>query len=522
MATQKKAEEQNTSQDILLADISIGTNPRTEFDQEETKELAESIKVHGVLQAIRVRPITGGKHKYELVFGERRYRASLLAGRKTIPAVVKVMTDDEVMDVQIVENLQRKDISFLEEASFFQKILATGRINVEELGKRIGKEKDYINRRIRLMDLIPEFKEMLKKEKILYGHAQILYKLPAHEQLAYYNELKKQNGLDIIHLQTVSQLEDDINQNVIRKLDAAKFNIKDAKLVPEAGACIACIKCSTVSPDLFGLDKGSSRCFDKTCFANKTEVAFTQQLEAAINDPNVTLVEGWMGGKDAQALRKKGHDVLCEYTHFNTCSASTPGAKKSFTVSGQQRGATGYILIKPKAGAANSVKKKTPKELAEEINVAKINGRLQDARIIQEKIVTRFETVKQYNFKNKEAGNRLNPIEMTCLNLILLSRAGEYNFEKELKVKDGNYFDALYKAKDELRNRIMRTALNDFMEDAGLEDIEGNALRKIAESYFPKEIAQWEKEQEAVRKQREAKLAGNSVEQKPIAKSKSK
>lgn len=512
------------SVEILLSDISIGSQPRTEFDQDKTKELAESIKVHGVLQAIRVRPVTGGKKKYELVFGERRYRASLLAGKTTIPATVREMTDAEVMDVQIIENLQREDISPLEEAAFFKKILDTGKINVQELCKRIGKEKDYINRRMRLNELIPEFRKLLHDDKILLGHAFVLYLLPAHEQLEYYKKLVDEKAIDLIHKQTVAQLQEDINQEIVRKLDSAPFKITDPALVPAAGACTTCPKASTSNPDLFGLDKGSARCFDKTCFKNKSDVAFTIKLDEAIKDPNVILVSAhWGDLKLAEELKKKGHTVLTEYSHFNTTSKSTPGAKKAFFVAGHEKGKYAYIKLNERKASGSGVKL-TAKE-QQESNEKKIaEGRLRDKQIILQKISDRFAELPQYeDGSSKAAGDKLKPAEQAAIMLMVLDKADDFEFEDVLKVKDDDWAGALEKAKPEIINKIVRGAIFNFIIGRPTDGPDASALRLIGNAYFPKEIAQWEAEQAEVRKAREAKLTGKAEPmKKPITKSKSK
>ena len=145
------------------------TNPRKNFNPAKLTELADSIKASGVHQPILVRPLPGERVAdternvaYEIVSGERRYRASLQAGVKTIPAIVRSMSDSQVLDAQIVENLQRDNLTPLEEAEGYERIQQHNSLGAREVAKRIGMSPSYVLARLKLLDLSHHCKEALR------------------------------------------------------------------------------------------------------------------------------------------------------------------------------------------------------------------------------------------------------------------------------------------------------------------------------------------------------------------------
>jgi ParB family chromosome partitioning protein len=147
--------------------------PRLSYEEDSLTELADSIREHGVLQPILVRP-TGSQ--YELIAGERRWRASRLAQRDTIPAIVVEFDDQTALEVSIIENLQREDVSPLEEASMFRKMTDLG-YSVRQLAQKIGKDKGYVENRMRLADAPPEVRELVSVRKDTISHAYELMKI---------------------------------------------------------------------------------------------------------------------------------------------------------------------------------------------------------------------------------------------------------------------------------------------------------------------------------------------------------
>ena len=148
--------------------------PRLSYEEDSLTELADSIREHGVLQPILVRPVG---NSYELIAGERRWRASRMAQRESIPAIVVEFDDETALEVSIIENLQREDVSPLEEASMFRKMTDLG-YSVRQLAQKIGKDKGYVENRMRLADAPPEIRELVSVRKDTLSHAYELMKIP--------------------------------------------------------------------------------------------------------------------------------------------------------------------------------------------------------------------------------------------------------------------------------------------------------------------------------------------------------
>ena len=149
--------------------------PREVFDERALKELAVSIREHGVIQPIIVRNVNG---KYEIIAGERRYKASALAGLTKIPAIIRNLDDKESSKVALLENLQRKNLNPIEEARTYQKILEIDEMTQEELAKTMGKSQSAVANKIRLLSLPEDIQESLLKEKISERHARALLNVP--------------------------------------------------------------------------------------------------------------------------------------------------------------------------------------------------------------------------------------------------------------------------------------------------------------------------------------------------------
>ena len=149
--------------------------PRLVFDQTSLDELAASIREHGVLQPILVRPLDGGD--YQLIAGERRWRATRAAGLATIPALVEEIDDDTALEISIIENLQREDLSPLDEASMYDRMVRDHGYSVRRLAQKIGKDKGYLENRLRLADAPEEIRELVSLRKDTLSHAYELLKV---------------------------------------------------------------------------------------------------------------------------------------------------------------------------------------------------------------------------------------------------------------------------------------------------------------------------------------------------------
>lgn len=185
--------------------------PRKTFDEEAIKELAESIKQHGVIQPIIVRTAVKG---YEIIAGERRFRASQLCGNATIPAVVRAFSDQQVMEIALIENLQREDLNAIELAIAYQSIMDKFELTQEELSLKVGKSRSHIANFLRLLSLPAEIKENVSRGTLSMGHARALAGV---KEDAKKRELAE---LAIANEWSVRELEETI-QNLDRKPEKA-------------------------------------------------------------------------------------------------------------------------------------------------------------------------------------------------------------------------------------------------------------------------------------------------------------
>ena len=154
--------------------------PRLTFDETALKELALSIKEHGIIQPLVLRKLTSDK--YEIIAGERRYKAAQIAGFKTVPAIIANLDDNKSAEIALVENLQRKNLSAIEEAKSYKKLLDRGYLTQEQLAERMGLSQSAIANKIRLLNLSEEAQDALMNEKISERHARSLLQLKDHDK----------------------------------------------------------------------------------------------------------------------------------------------------------------------------------------------------------------------------------------------------------------------------------------------------------------------------------------------------
>lgn len=168
--------EENGDKLVNINDIEPNREqPRKYFDEEALKELADSIAMHGVIQPLLVRPLSDGG--YQLIAGERRWRASRMAGLTQVPVVVKEMTDEEAMELALIENLQREDLNPIEEAEGFKLLMDTYSFTQEQAAEKVGKSRPAIANALRLLSLPQEVLDMVKQGIISSGHARTLIPL---------------------------------------------------------------------------------------------------------------------------------------------------------------------------------------------------------------------------------------------------------------------------------------------------------------------------------------------------------
>lgn len=271
------------------------TNPRKHFDPAKLQELADSIAASGVHQPILLRPLPAARledtlrearaqkrpaPEYELVAGERRWRACQLAGVAEIPAMIRPMTDAQALEAQVIENLQREDVTELEEAEGYQILMETVGINADEVGQRIGKSRSYVYGRLKILNLCEAGRQALREGKLDFSCGLYIARIP-NEQLQlkalewatdpdYYGERPSARAV-----------QQHVRQNFMLQLVAAKFDTADADLCPAAGACTSCPHRTGANPDLFADVNSADVCTNPPCYHAKEEAHALQLRERA-------------------------------------------------------------------------------------------------------------------------------------------------------------------------------------------------------------------------------------------------
>lgn len=212
--------ESSTLNDVnTIADIAIDqiqTNPfqpRTHFDQAALEELAESIKVQGIIQPITVRQL--GPNSYQLISGERRYQASKIAGLTVIPAYIRKADDQQMLEMALIENIQRENLNAIEIALSYQRLLTECSLKQEELGERVGKKRTTVTNYLRLLKLPPDIQIALRDNVITMGHARALINIDTIEQ-----------QLDVFKEVVAKELS-------VRKVEELVRNLQNAKKKPD-------------------------------------------------------------------------------------------------------------------------------------------------------------------------------------------------------------------------------------------------------------------------------------------------
>ena len=190
--------------------------PRKTFDEEALKELSESIKEYGVFQPIIAKKSIKG---YEIIAGERRVKASIMAGKKTIPAIVRDFSDEEMMEIALLENLQRENLNAIEEAMAYKKLIEELDITQEELAKRIGKSRSYITNMLGLLSLPESVKGLVENGNISMGHARVLSKIDNPDEVVELANKIVNDNLSVRDVEGLTQGTTYKKKNVINRVN---------------------------------------------------------------------------------------------------------------------------------------------------------------------------------------------------------------------------------------------------------------------------------------------------------------
>lgn len=200
--------------------------PRKDFNEEALRELADSIATHGVLQPLLVRPIAGGG--YQLVAGERRWRASRMAGLSEVPVVIREMTDSEMTQIALIENLQREDLNSVEEALGYKSLMEAYNLTQDEVAKAVGKSRPAVANAMRLLNLPEEVQNMLKDGEISAGHARALLGISDEEAMIKIAKSIIPQDLTVRDVERLAK-----KQNTQKKPKSEKTHLKRASIYDE-------------------------------------------------------------------------------------------------------------------------------------------------------------------------------------------------------------------------------------------------------------------------------------------------
>ena len=196
--------EQKDIVQVKLSNIRPNKNqPRKEFDEEKIKALSDSIKNFGVLQPIVLKPVEDDN--YMIIAGERRYRASILAGKEEIPAVIKDIPIKDIMEIALIENLQREDLNSIEEALAYKNLIEDYKVTQEELSEAVGKSRPHITNTLRLLNLQSKVIKMIENGDITAGHGKALLRIEDKEKQLEIAEKIVKEGLSVRMVEDIAK-----------------------------------------------------------------------------------------------------------------------------------------------------------------------------------------------------------------------------------------------------------------------------------------------------------------------------
>lgn len=436
---------------VSISQIDVSkTNPRKSFDEKALNELTQSIKEHGILQPVLVRPTNDkeeGFEQFELVCGERRYRAAKLAGLEEIPVNIRVLTDDEAFELQIIENLERKDVHPLDEADAFKKMLDSGKYTIADIAAKMAKPESFIVQRLKLVDLIDPVRSDFIAGHLGIGHAILIARCDEFQQLDIHKNAQPYNDNYSIDYGTIKELKETIEDDSYLLSDA-KFDLSDDKLVNDTCACDVCPKRSGANPLLFE-DMQDDRCFDKNCFDSKVDAFVEKEVAKIINEgKNIPILAAYSKPSDivVTICQQYGIPILKNYDDWSSYHREDWNFVTGFVVSGNDTGKYLEVYLKPKneneteAEAYSSTGSKSPisneeRELKEAIS--KIESRADRAKELDgEKVWAQIRAIDTSEIKTIIGG--LFPVEVNALCLAMITKLGYYG-NNEVKKLVGDF-----------------------------------------------------------------------------------
>jgi ParB/RepB/Spo0J family partition protein len=279
--------------DLTLSQTSSQIERRKHFDKAAIDELAASLKTAGLVNPILTRRVNG---HFEIVAGERRFLAAGIAGLEEIPATVRDLSDQQVLELQLIENLQREGLHAIAEAEGYETLMQQHGYTADELADKVGKSKAYIYARLKLTALAKPARKAFYDGKLNASTALLLARIPVESvQLQALNDITQSRfGEEVMSFREAAE---HIHAEYMTRLDQAGFPTGSAELVPAAGACGPCPKRTGNQPQLFDDIKSADVCTDPTCFKAKREAWARTQLADAESKGKTVIA-----GKEANEI----------------------------------------------------------------------------------------------------------------------------------------------------------------------------------------------------------------------------
>jgi ParB family transcriptional regulator, chromosome partitioning protein len=266
--------------------------PRLAMDQDSLDDLASSVREHGILQPILVRPAAGGR--YQIVAGERRWRAARMAGLDTVPALIEELDDETALEISIIENLQREDLSPLDEALMYERMIHEHGYSVRRLAQKLGKDKGYLENRLRLADAPPEVKELVSVRKDTLSAAYELMKVPDAKKRKRLADQVARGELSLVKLK--ERIEGRRSRTPVSDADEA------AEVAARAETHAGALRREAEPPDTWSGTRPSGPVRDDALQTAKAQ--FAEALEGLMEVVRNPLVASQIGDVDRSNLAK--------------------------------------------------------------------------------------------------------------------------------------------------------------------------------------------------------------------------
>lgn len=405
------------------------------------KDLTQSVQKDGILQAMLVRESKKKPGTYELIFGNRRFAAAKEAGLTEVPCTIKDVKDEDILEFQVKENLQRKDVHPMDEAAAFLAYQKQKEGDIKLLASVFVKPERYIAHRLALNNLSPDIQKDFLKGFMNVSQAEVFAKLsPDHQKLLKQHARADWGDMKGYYTKRVADLQKFIEQSIFRTLSAAPFKKDDTSLNPKMGACNGCPKNTANAGVLFAEMSGQGRCMDSGCFAIKLNTHLVNLVsEVVVENPEIVLLKQRYDDKVIKEIAQiaKDHNLKILEVGEDCFTGNTGGKKlKGVVVNGNEIGKTVDVYLR-----ASSSKKETGKKESTAEQISKIKEREERAKEIDLK---KIHTVMLEKVREKKElltpGMKHQPIDRAIMVYLLIFQTAEYSAReiifKALKIND--------------------------------------------------------------------------------------